>query len=191
MIQQTLAIWSLVPLPFLNPVWTFWKFSIHVLLKPGLENFEYYFASMWGECNCAVVWAFFGIAFLRDWRSNNQYCIKMLKIYVWTQVLYITWCSQLEKRLSPVFSPNNPSIECFLWKGIQGIKSLRWKDLRIPIKMPVNILYVSEWCRQSLLLIVLIFWENWLWKDLSMARKKIRAFWKSFPRALSFPMYWK
>ena len=24
-----------------------WKFSVHVLLKPGLENFEYYIASMW------------------------------------------------------------------------------------------------------------------------------------------------
>ena len=24
----------------------FWKFTIHVLLKPGLENFEQYFASM-------------------------------------------------------------------------------------------------------------------------------------------------
>ena len=23
-----------------------WKFSVHVLVKPGLENFEYYFASM-------------------------------------------------------------------------------------------------------------------------------------------------
>ena len=23
-----------------------WKFSVHVLLKPGLENFEYYFASV-------------------------------------------------------------------------------------------------------------------------------------------------
>ena len=23
-----------------------WKFSVHVLLKPGLENFEYYIASM-------------------------------------------------------------------------------------------------------------------------------------------------
>ena len=43
-----------------------WKFTVHVLLKPGLENFEHYFTSMWDECNCAVVWAFFGIAFLRD-----------------------------------------------------------------------------------------------------------------------------
>ena len=23
-----------------------WKFMVHVLLKPGLENFEHYFASM-------------------------------------------------------------------------------------------------------------------------------------------------
>ena len=23
-----------------------WKFSVHVLLKPGLENFEHYFASL-------------------------------------------------------------------------------------------------------------------------------------------------
>ena len=34
-----------------------WKFTVHVPLQPGLENFEH-------ECNCVVVWAFFGIAFL-------------------------------------------------------------------------------------------------------------------------------
>ena len=28
-----------------------WKFTVHVLLKPGLDNFEHY----WDECNCAVV----------------------------------------------------------------------------------------------------------------------------------------
>ena len=31
------------------------KFMVHVLLKPGLENFEHYFPSMWVECNCVVV----------------------------------------------------------------------------------------------------------------------------------------
>ena len=40
-----------------------WKFKVHVLLKPGLENFEHYFASVWDKCNCAVVWAFFGTLF--------------------------------------------------------------------------------------------------------------------------------
>ena len=42
-----------------------WKFTVHVLLKPGLDNFEHFFASVWDECHCAVVWSFFGIAFLR------------------------------------------------------------------------------------------------------------------------------
>ena len=44
-----------------------WKFTVHVLLKPGLENFEHYFTRVWDECNCAVVWVFFGIAFLWGW----------------------------------------------------------------------------------------------------------------------------
>ena len=47
-----------------------WKFTVHVLLKPGLANFEHYFASMWDECNCVVVCIFFSIAFLWDWNEN-------------------------------------------------------------------------------------------------------------------------
>ena len=47
-----------------------WKFAVHVLLKPGLENFEHYFASVWYECNCAVVLIFFGIAFIWYWNEN-------------------------------------------------------------------------------------------------------------------------
>ena len=51
-----------------------WKFTVVIqfrfMLKPGLENFEHYFASMWDESNCVVVWAFFGIALLWDWNEN-------------------------------------------------------------------------------------------------------------------------
>ena len=47
-----------------------WKFMVHILLKPGLENFEHYFTRVWCECNCPVLWAFFGIAFLWDWNEN-------------------------------------------------------------------------------------------------------------------------
>jgi len=47
-----------------------WKFSVHVVLKPSMENFQLYFGSLWDECNCAVVWTFHGIAFLRDWNEN-------------------------------------------------------------------------------------------------------------------------
>ena len=47
-----------------------WKFMVHILLKPGLENFEHYFTNMWDECNCALVWAFFGINFVWDWNES-------------------------------------------------------------------------------------------------------------------------
>ena len=50
-----------------------WKFMVHILLNPGLEEFEHYFASVWDEGNCAVVWAFFGIAFLWDWNENRPF----------------------------------------------------------------------------------------------------------------------
>ena len=32
-----------------------WKFTVHVLLKPGLETFEHYFASVQDECNGVAV----------------------------------------------------------------------------------------------------------------------------------------
>ena len=32
-----------------------WKFSVHVLLKPGLKDFEHFLAGMLNEHNCAVV----------------------------------------------------------------------------------------------------------------------------------------
>ena len=47
-----------------------WKFTVHVFLKPGLENFEQYSTSVWDECSCAVVWTFIGIAFLWDWNEH-------------------------------------------------------------------------------------------------------------------------
>ena len=68
MIQWMLANWSLVPLPFLKPAWI-----------SGSSQFTYCWrlawkilsiTSLWNECNCAVVWVFFGIAFLRDWNEN-------------------------------------------------------------------------------------------------------------------------
>ena len=43
-----------------------WKFTIHVLLKPGLKNFEYYFTSVWDECNSEALWTFLGI-WIENW----------------------------------------------------------------------------------------------------------------------------
>ena len=46
MIQKMMPILSLVYLPFSKSSLNIWKFTVHVLLKPGLENFEHYFASV-------------------------------------------------------------------------------------------------------------------------------------------------
>ena len=73
MIQQTLAIWSLVPLPFLKPASTSGSSWFTYCWRPGLENFEHYFTSVWDKCSCVVVWAFFGIAFLWGWNENGPF----------------------------------------------------------------------------------------------------------------------
>ena len=53
-----------------------WKFSVHLLLKPSLKDFEHYLASIWNEHSCMVVWIFFDIAFLWDWNEIHMYVIK-------------------------------------------------------------------------------------------------------------------
>ena len=50
-----------------------WNFSVHILLKPSLKDFEHYFASMWNEHNYMVLWTIFGIAFLWDWNENQHF----------------------------------------------------------------------------------------------------------------------
>ena len=47
-----------------------WKFMGYVLLKPHLQNFEPYSTNVWDECNCVIVWTFFGTAFLCGWNEN-------------------------------------------------------------------------------------------------------------------------
>ena len=67
-----------------------WKFTVHVVLKPGLENFEHYFTRVWDECNCVVVcllisllmyiWepAWF-VSYLSDSWIFNLFLYKLLK----------------------------------------------------------------------------------------------------------------
>ena len=31
-----------------------WNLTVHILLRPGLKNFEHYFDSVCDECNCVV-----------------------------------------------------------------------------------------------------------------------------------------
>ena len=74
MIQWMLAVWSLVPLPFLNPAWTSASLNLNIhgscTVEDWLGKFWVLLGCMWDECNCVVVGTFFGIAFLWDWNEN-------------------------------------------------------------------------------------------------------------------------
>ena len=74
-----------------------WKFMVHVLQKPGLENFEHYFTSVWDECNCAVVWAFFGIAFLwvatAEFSNLLAYWVQHFHSIMFQDLKYLNWNS--------------------------------------------------------------------------------------------------
>ena len=58
---------------FSKPSLYIWKFLVHVLLKPGLKDFEHNFSNMWNELNCMVVWTFFSIVLLWDWNKNSPF----------------------------------------------------------------------------------------------------------------------
>ena len=60
---------------FSKSILNIWKFLVHVLLKPGLENFEHYFASVLDdECDCVVVWTFVGIGMKTDIFLSCGHC---------------------------------------------------------------------------------------------------------------------
>ena len=55
---------------FSKPSLYIWKFSGYVLLRLSWKDFELYLASIWNECNCLIVWTFFGISLLWNWYEN-------------------------------------------------------------------------------------------------------------------------
>ena len=61
MIQWIVAIWSLVPQPFVNPDCT-----------SGSSWLTHYLGSVWNECNCVAVWTFFGISLSLglEWKTD-------------------------------------------------------------------------------------------------------------------------
>ena len=104
-----LAIWSLVLLPFTKFSLYIWKFSVHILLKPILKDFEHYLASMWNQCCCAVVWTFFGIAFLWDWKDNWPFpLLCFIKYYIKQFIVFDAVMHKYDMRYNP---PNIAEIE--------------------------------------------------------------------------------
>ena len=91
------------------PTLDIWKFSVHVLLKLRLEDSEHYFASMWNEYNCMVVWnslalPFFTIGMKTDLFQSCGHC--------W--VFWISWHIECSTFTASSFS---------IWNSSAGIPS--------------------------------------------------------------------
>ena len=73
---------ALVPLPFLKSPWTSGSSRFTYCWSLAWRILSHYLASVWDECNCAVVWAFSGIAFLWDWNENWHFPVPWPRLSV-------------------------------------------------------------------------------------------------------------
>ena len=86
-----------------------WKFTVHVLLKPGLETFEHYFTSVWDECHCVIVCGFssghvwvWELDYKESWAPKN-WCFEL---WCWRRLLRVPWTARrsnqsILKEISP------------------------------------------------------------------------------------------
>ena len=121
-----------------------WKFTVHVLVKPGLKNFEHYFASEWDECNCAVVWAFFHIAFLWDWNENWPFPV----FFLYIKQLYI---DPKSRKVSCIFCY---SLTWFLINVNAWTPDITNCSFLLPL-YPSYIFYFPSWSQDSSIYIYL------------------------------------
>ena len=141
-----LAIWSLVPLPFLKPAWTSGSSQLTKLLKPGLENFEHYFTSMWDECNCALVWAFFGIAFHWNWNENWLFPDHCWIFKIWWHIEWSTFIASSFRIWNSLTGIPSPPLALFVMMLPKAHLTLHSSDHTIVVIwiMKIFFLYSSS-----------------------------------------------
>ena len=148
MIQWILAIWSLVPLPFLNPAWTSGRSQFKSKLKPGLENLEHYFDSVWDECSCAIVWASLALPFFGIGMKTN-----LLQACVHCQVFQICWHIEYSTFTASSFR---------IWNSSTGIPSS-------PLALFIVMLAMAHWTSQSRMSVarwrIIPLWLSGSWRS--------------------------
>ena len=95
------------------------EFLVHVLLKPCLEKFQHYFASVWDEHSFAVVWIFFGIALFWDWTENWPSDWKKFSMECYSVIKKNTFESGLMRwmNLDPIIH-SEESQKAKYWSGV-------------------------------------------------------------------------
>ena len=70
MIQQTVGSLTSGSSAFSQPSLYVWKFLVHIMLKPSMQDFKHELTSMGDEYNCPMVSVFFGATLLGDWDED-------------------------------------------------------------------------------------------------------------------------
>ena len=125
-----------------------WKFTVHVPLKPGLENFEHYIASLWDEGNYMVVWTIFGIAFLWDWNENWPFPVLC---HCW--VFHIFWPFECSTFTASSFR---------IWNNSIGIPS---PPLALFIVMLPKVCLTSHFRMSGSWWVIIPLWLTWSWRS--------------------------
>ena len=86
-----------------------WNFLVHVMLKPGLENVEHYFDSVWDECNYVVVWTFLALPFFETGIKSS-----LSQSYGYCWVFQIFWHIECSTLIASCFK---------IWNRSTGISS--------------------------------------------------------------------
>ena len=113
MTQGMLVIWSLVPLPFISPAYISGSSQFMYCWSLAWRILSISLTSMQNEHSCTVVWRFFGIALLWDWKKNwfFQSCG-----HCWVfQICWLTGLAPVSVQESPVEA----------WVG-SGLMQGRW-----------------------------------------------------------------
>ena len=89
---------------FSKPSLYVWKFLIHILLKPSMQDFKHYLTRIRDECTCPMVSTFFGTTVLGNWNEDDlvQSCN-----HCW--VFQISWHNEWKPLIAPFFSVLNSS----------------------------------------------------------------------------------
>ena len=55
---------------FSKPSLDIWKLLVHIMLKPGMQDFKHDLTIMGDECNCPMAGTFFVTTLLRNWGED-------------------------------------------------------------------------------------------------------------------------
>ena len=75
---------------FSKPSMDMWKFLVHIMLKPSMQDFKHDLTSMRNECNCPMVSTFFSTTLLGNWDKKRSSLVATARSHRFADILNAT-----------------------------------------------------------------------------------------------------